>query len=84
MDTTYRFPNLPPHQQNVQRLVDARNADEALWRSLESQRIQRRKTLKHIPVKEQEDLDLLEFEAALLPRNCISSMFNESSIERRK
>ena len=53
--------NLPPEQRRVQQLVAQFNADEQLWRSLESERRRRRKLRSRMPAKLRHQLDLLEF-----------------------
>jgi hypothetical protein len=63
--------NLFQQQWYTQCLVDAFNADEALWDELEAQRKLRR-TLFSLTEKEYKALDLLEFEAMRPQDDCIS------------
>jgi hypothetical protein len=64
--------NLPSEQRRTQRLVDQFNADEKLWRKLEPKRRARRKLLGSRPSRDAlKKLDLLEFAAERLPRDCI-------------
>jgi hypothetical protein len=62
--------NLFQQQRYTQNLVDAFNADEALWYELEAQRKLRR-TLCSLTEEEYKALDLLEFEAMRPLDDCI-------------
>ena len=66
-----RYDNFPPEQRRVQQLVAEFNADERLWRSLESRRRLRRKLLSRLSAKDQKQLDLLDFAVARAPQDCI-------------
>lgn len=65
------YPNLPPGQRGVQRLVDKFNADERVWQSLEPRRRLRRKARPRLSRKQHQTLDLREFAAARPPDDCI-------------
>jgi len=60
-DLQFSYQNLPLWQQDTQRRVDAFNADEAHWWSLEKRRRLRRKLLKTLTKKQHRTLDLREF-----------------------
>jgi hypothetical protein len=62
--------NLYQKQWYTQNLVDACNADEALWKELEIRRKLRRRVCS-LSEEEHEALDLLEFEAMRPPDDCI-------------
>jgi hypothetical protein len=65
------YPNLPPGQRPIQKLVDQFNADERLWKKLEPKRKLRRSLLPRLSKKKAKELDLLEFSRARLPQDCI-------------
>lgn len=67
-----RYPNLPRSQWRTQRMVEAFNAEEALWHRLERRSKRRRKVLRRLSRKQHEALDLLEFAAAKPPVDCIA------------
>ena len=67
-----RYPNLPQNQQNVQRLIDQFNQDEAFWQSLEVRRHARRKILPRLKEQHQA-LDLLEFTALRPADDCVGA-----------
>jgi len=68
---TTQCSNIPWSQQNVQRLADQFNQDEAFWRSLEPGRRLRRKLLRGLGEKRRSALDLLEFAALRPPDDCV-------------
>jgi hypothetical protein len=64
--------NLPSEQRFTQRFVDQFNSDERLWAKLATRREARRKLLEPVLSEDQlKELDLLEFERAKPPRDCI-------------
>jgi len=63
--------NIPPKQRRVRQLVAQFNADEELWFSLESKRRRRRKLHPRMSAKLRRQLDLLEFDSAQPPQNCV-------------
>lgn len=65
-----KYRNLFQQQWYTQNLVDAFNADEALWDELEARRKLRR-TLCSLTEEEYKALDLLEFESMRPPDDCI-------------
>ena len=67
-----KYCNLFQQQWYTQNLVDAFNANEALWDELEARRILRR-TLYSLTEEEYKVLDLLEFEAMRRPDDCIGT-----------
>jgi hypothetical protein len=72
------YNNLPPHQHQIQRLVDQFNADERLWRSLAEKRGERRLRRPRLSAKRHALLDLLEFAATRPPQDCIGVMVQPS------
>ena len=62
---------LPPEQRRVQQLVAQFNADEQLWRSLESKRRRRRKMNPLLPARLRRQLDLLEFANSRPLQDCV-------------
>lgn len=69
--TTRFHPNLPPHQQAVQRLADEFNAAEAIWRKLEWKRKLRRLLHPKMSWKKRKQVDLADFAPAQPPKDCI-------------
>lgn len=67
-----RYPNLPPDQQFLQRVLDEFNAEEALWRSLEPNRKYRRRKQRRLSVRTHEALDMIEIAAARRARDCLA------------
>ena len=65
------FDHLPPEQRRAQEIVAQFNADEQLWRNLESSRRLRRRLRPRMSAKLRKQLDLLEFAAARLPQDCV-------------
>jgi hypothetical protein len=63
--------NLPPEQMPTQRLVDQFNADERLWKKLESKRSARRKLQPRLSRKKLKELALLEFAKARPPQDSL-------------
>jgi len=63
--------NLPLEQRVTQRLVDAFNADEKLWKKLAPQRHLRRKFFRGVSLEKLKEMDLLEFATAKAPQDCI-------------
>ena len=65
------YRNLPEQQRRAQEIVAQFNADERLWRRLESKRRLRRRLYPRMSAKLRKQLDLLEFAAARPPRDCV-------------
>ena len=65
-----KYWNFFQQQWYTQCLVDAFNADEALWDKLEVRRILRRR-LGSLTEEEYKALDLIEFEAMRPPDDCV-------------
>jgi len=63
--------NLPTDQQAVQALADQFNADEQLWKSLEPLRKLRQTLHPQMKSRKRKELDLLDFEKAQLPKDCV-------------
>ena len=63
--------HLLPEQRRVQQIVAQFNADEQLWRSLESKRWRRRKMYPKIPAKLRRQLDILEFANSRPSQDCV-------------
>jgi len=63
--------NLPLEQRVTQRLVDAFNADEKLWKKLAPRRRLRRKFFRGVSREKLKEMDLLEFATAKAPQDCI-------------
>jgi hypothetical protein len=63
--------NLPPEQRRVQQIVARFNADEQLWRNLEGKRRLRRRVFPRVSAKRQKQLDLLDFDVARPPQDCV-------------
>ena len=63
--------HLPPQQRRVQQLVAQFNADEQLWRSLETNRRRRRKLHPRMSAKLRRQLDLLEFANSRPLQDCV-------------
>ena len=55
------YHNLPLGQRSLQRLVDQFNADESLWRSLETKRVLRRTRHLELSWAQREILDYLDW-----------------------
>ena len=71
--------NLPPEQRVIQRLADEFNADEQLWRKLESRRQARRKALgTFLSEEELKVVDLAEFAAERRQEECIGQHLVET------
>lgn len=73
------YPNLPPEQRRVQRLVDQWNVDEKLWRKLEPRRRLRRTVRRKLTKAQHRKLDLREFAKAKPPVDCLGQPLPESS-----
>ena len=69
------YNNVPSQQRLTQRLVDEFNADEQMWQSLEWERVQHRWLQPHLSAKRHRLLDLLEFDKARPPQDCIGTFF---------
>ena len=69
--------HLPPEQRRVQQLVAQFNADEQLWRSLESKRRRLRKVRPRMPARLRHQLDLLEFANSRPLQDCVGQ-FSQS------
>jgi hypothetical protein len=69
--------HLPPDQRRVQQLVAQFNADEQLWRSLESKRRRRRKVRPRMPARLRRQLDLREFANSRPLHDCVGQ-FSET------
>ncbi|MBI3111145.1 MAG: hypothetical protein HYZ01_06190 [Ignavibacteriales bacterium] len=67
----FPYANLPPQQRQTQRLVDAFNADEAHWQSLQENRRRRRKLFKKLTKEQHRRLDLIAFEATRAAADCV-------------
>lgn len=65
------FDHLPPEQRRAQEIVAQFNADEQLWRNLESSRRLRRRLRPRMSAKLRKQLDLLEFAATCPPQDCV-------------
>jgi len=65
------YRNLPEEQRRAQELVAQFNADERLWRRLESKRRLRRRLYPRMSAKLRKQLYLLEFAAARPPQDCV-------------
>ena len=65
------YRNLPEEQRRAQELVAQFNADERLWRRLESKRRLRRRLYPRMSAKLRKHLYLLEFAAARPPQDCV-------------
>jgi hypothetical protein len=63
--------HLPPERRRAQEFVAQFNADERLWRRLESKRRLRRRLYPRMSAKLRKQLDLLEFAAARPPQDCV-------------
>ena len=72
--------HLSPEQRRAQDLVAQFNADERLWRRLESKRRLRRRLYPRMSAKLRKQLDLLEF-AAARPLQDWVGVFEEISAE---
>ena len=70
MTRILRYPDLPPHQADTQRHIDAFNANEAHWRRLEPRR--RLRKFLWLTEKQRDALDRLEFAVTHLPDDCIA------------
>jgi len=73
------YHNLPREQRVTQRLVDQFNADERLWEKLEPKRRLRRKLRPRLSRKKLKKLDLLEFEKARPPKECVGTWIEPTS-----
>lgn len=71
--TMSRYYNLPWEQRRVQPLVALFNFDEQLWKSLERGRRLRRKRVPWLPKKQLKRLDLLDFDNARPPQDCMGT-----------
>ena len=65
------YNHLLVEQHQGQRLVDEFNADERQWQSLAWKRVQRRMLYPHLLANQHSLLDLLEFDKARPPQDCI-------------
>ncbi|OGQ82172.1 MAG: hypothetical protein A3F90_10030 [Deltaproteobacteria bacterium RIFCSPLOWO2_12_FULL_60_19] len=65
------YRNLPEQQRRAQEIVAQFNADERLWRRLESKRRLRRRLYPRMSAKLRKQLDLLEFAATCPPQDCV-------------
>ena len=65
------FDHLPAEQRRAQEIAAQFNADEQLWRKLESRRRLRRRLYPRMSAKLRKQLDLLEFAAARPPQDCV-------------
>jgi hypothetical protein len=70
------YNNLSPEQRRVQQIVALFNADEQLWESLEDKRRLRCRLFPRVSAKRQKQLDLLEFDMARPPQDCVG-LFEE-------
>ena len=71
------FYNLPPEQRATQRLGEQYNADARLWKKLEPRRRARRKLRPRLPKKKLKKLDLLDFEKARPPQECVGQWMEQ-------
>ena len=73
MNLYYSFPQ---EHRRVHQIVALFNADEQLWKSLESNRRLRRRLFPRVSAKRQKQLDLLDFATARPLQDCVG-LFEE-------